>query len=589
MSSLRRIFPFVRPYRWTVVFLVLTVILPVAMELVVPRQLQVVVDQGIRAGNMNVIISGSMIMFAAALVGALATLGQGYFRAWLSQSLAYDMRNALFSHIQTFSFGNLDHLQTGQLMTRISSDVDIVRMFTSNGLSLLLRALLMVLGSLVMVIVTDRQLSLVMVVILLIAGVLIWSLMRSARPIFMTVQQKLADLNTIVQENLAGVQVVKAFVREPHENRRFEQSSVSFMEQNIKVGRLMAVALPVLTLLTNLGLVAVLWRGGADVIGGRLSVGQLVAFNSYLMIGMTPLLLLGNVLTMVSRAEASAERVLEVLATRPLVRSAASAQPLAQRAGRVTFDGVSFQYNSRGGRVLEQVTFDVQPGQHVALLGATGAGKSTLVNLIPRFYDVTGGTIRIDGVDVRDLELEQLRARIGMVLQETILFSGTVRENIAYGRPDASLEEVIAAATAAQAHEFIMAMPGGYNAAVEAGGANLSGGQKQRIAIARALLVDPDILILDDSTSAVDLETEARIQDKLEGLMDGRTTFVIAQRISSVLAADQVLVLDGGRVAAQGTHTQLLQISPIYREIYRSQLGGHTPSELPTAEPGGAV
>jgi ATP-binding cassette subfamily B multidrug efflux pump len=588
MSSLRRIVRFVRPYRWTVVFLVLTVILPVAMELVVPRQLQVVVDQGIRAGDMGVIVSGSMIMFAAALIGAVATLGQGFLRAWLSQNLAYDMRNALFSHIQSFSFGNLDHLQTGQLMTRISSDVDIVRMFTSNGLALLLRALLMVLGSLVMVTLTDRQLSLVMVVILLIAGTLIWNLMRSARPIFMTVQQKLADLNTIVQENLAGVQVVKAFVREPHENERFERSSVSFMEQNIKVGRLMAVALPVLTLLTNLGLVAVLWRGGADVIDGRLSVGQLVAFNSYLMIGMTPLLLLGNVLTMVSRAEASAERVLEVLATRPLVRSAASARPLARRAGRVTFDGVSFQYNSRGGRVLDQVTFDVQSGQHVALLGATGAGKSTLVNLIPRFYDVTGGTIRIDGVDVRELDLEQLRARIGMVLQETTLFSGTVRENIAYGRPDASLEEVITAATAAQAHEFIMAMPGGYDAVVEAGGANLSGGQKQRIAIARALLVNPDILILDDSTSAVDLETEARIQDELEGLMDGRTTFVIAQRISSVLAADQVLVLDGGRVAAHGTHAELLESSPIYREIYRSQLGGLTPAEMPTTEPGGA-
>jgi ATP-binding cassette subfamily B protein len=403
----------------------------------------------------------------------------------------------------------------------------------------------------------------------------------------MTVQQKLAELNTIVQESLAGVQVVKAFVREPYESERFEESSVGFMEQNIRVGRLMAVALPLLTLLTNVGLVAVTWRGGADVIGGRLSVGELVAFNSYLMIGMTPLLLLGNVLTMVSRAEASAERVLEVLETEPSVRSAPAAVSLGHRAGAVTFDRVTFQYNSRGGEVLSGITFTVPAGHHVALLGATGAGKSTLVNLIPRFYDVTGGSIAIDGIDVRDLRLEDLRARTGVVLQETTLFGGTIRENIAYGRPDAALEEVIAAAKAAQAHEFIMSMPGSYEATVEAGGANLSGGQRQRIAIARALVTDPDILILDDSTSAVDLETEALIQDELEKLKDGRTVFVVAQRISSVLAADQILILDAGRVAALGTHEELLETSPIYREIYDSQLGGSIPAHPATEEAGG--
>jgi ATP-binding cassette subfamily B protein len=355
------------------------------------------------------------------------------------------------------------------------------------------------------------------------------------------------------------------------------------MEQNIKVGRLMAVALPVLTLLTNMGLVGVLWWGGADVIGGRLSVGQLVAFNSYLMIGMTPLLLLGNVLTMVSRAEASAERVLEVLATEPVVRPAAAPQP--HPTGGLAFKDVSFRYNERGGYVLDDINLGIEPGQHVALLGATGSGKSTLVNLVPRFYDVTNGSISIGGVDLRDLELERLRSRIGTVLQETTLFSGTVSENIAYGRPDAPLEEVIAAATAAQAHDFITAMPGGYDATVEAGGANLSGGQRQRIAIARALLIDPDILILDDSTSAVDLETEARIGDALDELMDGRTSLVVAQRISSALAADQIIVLDRGRVISAGTHDELLEGCRIYREIYHSQLGDDTPVDRPA--PGG--
>ncbi len=319
---------------------------------------------------------------------------------------------------------------------------------------------------------------------------------------------------------------------------------------------------------------AITWRGGGDVIGGRLSIGELVAFNSYLMIGMTPLLLLGNILTMVSRAEASAERVLEVLETEPRIRSVTPAHPGRGMAGRVVFENVAFHFDGNSGEaVLDGVSLAVEPGQRVAVLGATGSGKSTLVHLIPRFYDVTGGRLLIDGVDVRDWALDSLRGRIGMVLQQTTLFSGTVRENIAYGRPDATLEEVVAAAKTAQVHEFIMTMPAEYESTVEARGANLSGGQKQRMAIARALLIFPAILILDDSMSAVDMETEVRIQDALETLMAGRTTFIVAQRISSVLSADLIIVLDNGHIAAQGTHRQLLSKSLIYQEIYHSQLG----------------
>lgn len=580
MSSLKDMARFVRPYRWVAVLLVLTVVLPVAMELTVPRLLQYIIDRGIRASDIAAIVRGSSIMLVAALIGALATLGQGFCRAWLSQGMAFDMRNELFTHVQRFSFGNLDHMQTGQLITRLSSDVDVVRMFTSTGLSLLLRALLMVTGSLVMIVLTDWQLSLVMLVVLPIAAVVIWGLMRLARPVFTVVQQKLAALNTIVQENLAGVQVVKAFVREKFEIGRFKDHNITYMQQNIKVGRLMAIALPLLMVLTNLGIVAVIWWGGMDVVGGRLSVGELIAFNNYLMIGMTPLLMLGNILTMVSRAEASAERVLEILATEPLIQAVPSPYQAEEVAGRVVFGNVSFHYDGDGGKeVLDGVSFEVEAGQRVALLGATGSGKSTLVNLIPRLYDVTGGQIRIDGVDVRDWTPGSLRSRIGVVLQQTTLFSGTVRENIAYGRPDATFEEVVVAAKAAQAHEFIMAMPDGYDSTVEARGANLSGGQKQRIAIARALLITPSILILDDSASAVDLETEVKIQEALEASMVGRTTFIVAQRINSVLTADQIIVLDSGRIAAQGTHHQLLETSPIYQEIYRSQLGETTLAE----------
>jgi len=588
MKSLIRMLPFVRPYRWVVFWMVVTVILPVGMELVVPKALKTIIDAGIQARDMDAIWRGAGIMLVTALTGAAATLGQGVCRALVAQGLAYDMRNRLFAHIQTFSFANLDRMQTGQLMTRLSSDVDMVRGFTSHGLSLLLRAILMLVGSVVMMFVIDLRLAWLNLGLLPLAGGLIWGLMTLARPLFTRVQESLGTLNTRVQENLAGVEVVKIFVRERFEVGRFNTCNQDYMRENIQVGRLMAVALPVLTTLTNLGIVAVVWYGGQDVIGGRLTLGELVAFNNYLMIGMAPLMMLGNILTMVSRAEASAARYFEVLDTQPAIRVAGQPHQSDALKGQVSFTGVSFHYEGeadlsqdesqpetrRGGRnVLREINFDVQPGQRVALLGATGSGKSTLVNLIPRFYDTDTGQVAIDGVDVRQWEPDSLRAKIGVVLQQTTLFSGTIQDNIAYGRPDASLENVVAAAQAAQAHDFIKAMPQGYQSWVEERGANLSGGQKQRIAIARALLIDPAILILDDSTSAVDMETEAKIQAALEARREFCTTFLIAQRISSVLTADQIVLLDQGRITARGTHAELLASSSIYRQIYQSQMG----------------
>lgn len=582
MTSLKRMAPYITRYPWSASLGVVTVILMVASELVVPRALQVVIDQGIRQGRMNAVWTGVLIMFGAAFGGALATLGQGVFRARLSQGIAFDMRNDLFAHIQSLSFTTIDAMQTGGLMTRISSDVDIIRMFSSNGLSLLLRALLMIIGSVIMIVLTDVQLALVMFACLGAAGVVIWTFMRTASPLFAVVQQKLSALNTVIQENLAGIRVVKAFVREDDEIRRFDEYNDDYMQQNIRVGRILALVMPALTVLTNLGIVGVIWFGGLDVINGRLSLGELIAFNNYLMIGMTPLLLLGNMLSMASRAEASAARVLEILDTAPQIQSSAAAYGPDRMRGEVRFERVSFYYNtngngaqnnSRNGHVLDDVSFAVEPGQRVALLGATGSGKSTLINLLSRFYDVTGGHILIDGVDVRDWHLDALRSQIGLVPQTTTLFSGTIRDNIAYGRPDASLEDVITAAQAAQAHDFIMALPDGYDSIVEARGTNLSGGQKQRVAIARALLVSPGILILDDSTSAVDLDTEIKIQDALDATSHATTTFIIAQRINSVLNADQIIILEAGHIAAQGTHTELLRSSPIYQDIYRSQFG----------------
>ena len=591
MKSLRRIFQFMRPYAWVLFFGFWATVLPVAMELSVPRLLQFMIDDGIRPRDMDMILLGAFWMFVAAMIGALSTLGQGYCRAVVSQGLAFDIRHALFRHIQSLSFANLDQIQTGQLMTRVSSDVDVVRMFSSAGVALLLRVLLMIIGSMVMLLLTDWQLSLIMFAVAAISGFFIRYLMLKATRLFTVVQQRLGALNTLVQENLAGIQVVKAFVRGRFEIEQFNVSNVEYRERNIEVGQLMAVAMPVLQVLTNVGTVAVLWFGGLSVLGDRLTIGELIAFNNYLMTGMGPLLFLGNLLMMSARAEASAERVMEVLDTEPTLKIARNPYnsscrgELSARPLRVSFEDVSFHYSRRdqsktngsngvsGDDVLHGISFSADAGQQIALLGATGAGKSTLVNLISRFYDVSAGSVKVDGVDVRDWDPAALRAGIGMVMQESILFSGSVRDNIAYGAPSATEEEVVDAAKAAQAHKFISQMPQGYDSRVEAGGANLSGGQKQRIAIARALLIKPGILVFDDSTSAVDMETEYRIQAALERLAAQTTTFIIAQRITSVTHADQILVLDNGRIAARGTHQQLLDSSEIYREIYESQLG----------------
>ncbi len=596
MTSLWRIFRFTKPYGWYLFFGFWTTVLPVAMELSVPRLLQFMIDRGIYPRNLDMILLGAFWMFVAAIIGAVSTLGQGYCRAIVSQGLAFDIRHALFRHIQSLSFANLDQMQTGRLMTRVSSDVDVVRMFSSAGIALLLRVLLMIIGSMIMLLLTDWQLSLIMFAVAGVSAVFIRYLMLQATRLFAVVQLKLGALNTLVQENLAGIQVVKAFVRGRYEIDQFSASNDDYREQNIEVGVLMAVAMPILQILTNVGSVAVLWFGGLSVVGDRLTIGELIAFNNYLMIGMGPLLFLGNLLMMSARAEASAERLLEVFDTSPRLKIAENAHTAERIRGAVAFENVSFHYSRRdpaksngaegvsGEDVLHNLSFSAEPGQQIALLGATGAGKSSLVNLIPRFYDVSGGAVKVDGLDVRDWDPTALRSQIGMILQESILFSGSVRDNIAYGAPEATLDDVIAAAQAAQAHKFILAMPKGYDSPIEAGGANLSGGQKQRIAIARALLIQPGILVFDDSTSAVDLETEYKIQTALESLAANATTFIIAQRITSVLRADKILVLDQGRIAERGTHHELLQSAPIYREIYESQLGEVARQNGPTDE-----
>jgi ATP-binding cassette subfamily B protein len=393
-----------------------------------------------------------------------------------------------------------------------------------------------------------------------------------AQPMFTKVQQKLSYLNTVLQENLAGIKVIKAFTREKEQQAKFRTAADDTMNQQIAVSRLFTFMFPFIFLVANLGQAAILYLGGRQIIAGTLSLGAWQEFSLYLMYLFFPIMMFGMIVTQMGQAGASAERIFEILDAKSDIVDKPDAVRLPQVKGEVKFENVTFRYFGGGEPVLNNVSFEARPGETIALLGATGSGKTTIINLLPRFYDPSEGRITIDGYDLRDVTLDSLRSQIGIVLQETTLFSGTIRENIAFGKPEATLEEIQGAARAAAAHDFIVAFPDGYDTHVGERGQTLSGGQKQRLAIARALLLDPRILILDDSTSSVDLNTEAQIQKALDTLMEGRTSFVIAQRISTVMDADKILVLDKGQVVAQGKHADLMENSAIYAEIYNSQI-----------------
>ena len=593
MRSLARTGRFLSPYKGLIAGTIVTTILPVMMELIVPRFMRVVIDDGILQSDFQAVWEGALVMFLAAVVGAAATFGQGIFRARLSQALAFDIRNELFAKVMQLSHPDVDQLKTGQLITRLTSDVDVVRMFSSVGVSLALRAALMVVGSMIMLVLSDVRLSLIAWVMLLLTAVVLRWVFVKATPLYAIVQARLAALNVVVQENLSGMSEVRAFVQEKAQIARFSDANESLVDQNIKVGRLIAVSMPLIALFTNFGLVGLAWFGGSAVIAEDITLGQLVAFNSYLMVGLTPLLLLSGMLAMFSRATASSERIWEILDTEPVVKAPASSSARTV-AGRLEFRNVDFAYSRSGpptsdglangvypsgkGRragekVLSGLDFTIEAGQTVGLIGATGSGKSSLMYLIPRFYDVQAGSILIDGIDVRDWELKSLRQAVGLVAQHPSLFNRSIRENIAFGNPDMHTEEVWRTARMAQADGFIEDRDDGLDHVVEEAGANLSGGQKQRLAIARALAVDPSILLLDDATSSVDLETEAEIQEAFRDASRGRTTIIVAHRVTSIIDADRILILDEGRVVADGTHTELLDASPIYRELYDSQLG----------------
>ncbi|WP_248929150.1 ABC transporter ATP-binding protein [Paenibacillus hamazuiensis] len=565
---------YLKPYWLSVLLAPLLMLLEVYMDLLQPKLMASIVNDGVMKGDLQHIQHTGGFMLLYALIGLIGGVGCTVFSSKASQYFGADLRKALYRHVQTFSFGNLDRFKAGSLVTRLTGDIVQVQNLVQMTLRIFVRAPFLALGSVVMALTISPRLALVLAVSIPILFVVLYWLIRLSFPLFANVQAKLDAVNNVLQENLSGIRVVKAFVRADYERSRFGDANQDYTDMALKAARMIALNMPLMMLIMNFSIVAVLWFGAAQTWSGSLQVGDLIAFLNYVMQVLASLLMVGMMLMNVSRAKASADRINEVFAANSEIAERTDARDDAIRFGKIEFDRVSFAYGAEAKEiVLSDISFTAEPGQTIAILGATGSGKSSLVGLIPRLYDASGGRVLIDGTDVRDISLRHLRSRIGMVLQQSILFTGTIRDNIRFGKPDASQEEVEAAAKAAQAHDFIMGFPDGYDTELGQKGVNLSGGQKQRISIARALLVRPKVLILDDSTSAVDLGTESRIQKALRELMAGSTCVLIAQRISSVLDADLILVLEDGRIVARGTHRELMAQSPVYQDIYKSQLG----------------
>lgn len=547
------------------------------MDLLQPKLMSSIVDDGVLAGDLSHIIRTGLFMLLFALIGWVGGAGCTLFSSKAAVGYGTDLRQELFDHIQTFSFRNLDTFREGSLITRLTSDITQMQTFVQMLLRMFIRSPMLIIGSVIMAFTISVKLAFILILTMPVLFILLYVLIRASYPLFASVQDKLDKVNAVLQENLAGIRVVKAFARANLERLRFKQSNQDYTETAVKAWRIVTLNAPVLSLMLNATIVAVLWFGGYQVVGGSIAAGDLIAFINYVTVVLSSLTSIGMMMMSFSRAKVSAARINEVLHTQPDIQSGSSIVSEGKTlsgmnrssSGQVEFRDVSFRYD--GEPALTGITFTAKPGEKVALLGSTGSGKTSLVQLIPRLYDASQGEVLVNGVNVKQWDLHDLRSCVSIVLQESILFSGSIRDNIGYGKPNATEEEIRQAAQAAAAHEFIMNLKDGYDTELGQRGVNLSGGQKQRISIARALLMQPEVLILDDSTSAVDLRTEASIQKALHTLMKDSTTILIAQRISSVQDADCIYVLEEGRIVASGTHDQLMAHSPLYQSIYDSQ------------------
>ena len=556
----------------------LLMVFEVICELLLPLVMARIVDEAIPAGDTSQIFQLGAVMLVLAAVSMTCGVLAAKYAAYASQGFGANLRQCLFDRVQEFSFADIDRFSSASLITRMTNDVNNMTMMLSMGLRMLVRAPVMLVVALVISFRLNARLAMILVVIIPLMMLAVGGLMYTCTKLFKVLQTKIDGLNNTLQENLVAIRVVKAFVREDHEREKFKRSNNDLTRAFLSVGMRIIAIMPVMIIAMNAATVAGLYFGGRMVMGGSLDLGDLQAFLNYIFQILMSVMMVAMSLLQLSRSQACAARIQEVLDTEPSVedRPEAGLKPLPAPRGEVEFRDVSFKYlaSGTGDDVLSHISFSVKPGQFVALVGGTGTGKSSLVNLIPRFYDVTGGQVLVDGMDVRDYPLEELRSRIGMVLQTNVLFTGTIRENLLWGDPDATEEQMLRAAKDAQAYDFIMSLPDGFDTMLDQGGVNVSGGQKQRLCIARAMLRKPAILILDDSTSAVDSTTEAAIRASFSENLKGTTVIMIAQRISSVQYADEILILDDDHIAGRGTHEELLATNEIYQEIYRSQQEG---------------
>lgn len=563
--------------RWAILAPVL-VFVEVICEIIMPRLMAAIVDVGIAHSDMGYILRVGGVMLALAAVGMACGVTSAKAASIAGQGFGANLRDSMFRKIQDFSFADIDRFSSGSLITRMTNDVNAIQLTVTLGMRIITRAPVMLIAALAMAASINGRLALVMLVIIPVMVLAIGLIMKVCNHLFEVMQRKIDNLNSTVQENLVAVRVVKAFVRAGYEKTKFKKANDELTEAGIQVAMRIVMILPVMILCLNLATLAVLYLGGVQVMDGTMLYGDLSSFINYIFQILMSVMMLAMSLLQLSRAAACARRIIEVLDTEPDIEDRVERGTMALPAARgdVEFRDVSFKYRSAGSGddVLSHLSFRVRPGQFTAIVGGTGVGKSSLVNLIPRFYDVTGGSVLVDGVDVRDYPLEELRGRIGMVLQNNVLFSGTIRENLLWGKAEAAEEDLIQAAKDAQAYDFIMALPEGFDTRIDQGGVNVSGGQKQRLCIARAMLRKPSILILDDSTSAVDSATESAIRASFASQLKDTTVIIIAQRISSVRYADQILILNDDHIAGQGTHDELLASNSIYQEIYQSQQSG---------------
>jgi ATP-binding cassette subfamily B protein len=578
MVALIRLFRFLKGSAGALFLSLILLLASTGLGLVQPRLIEYAIDSGIKTGNVLAILWGAAGIIITAVLAALLNLASGYTLIKSSQLMGYEMRNALYRKVMSFSFENLDRWRTGELMVRLNSDVNTIRMFVRMGLFMIVQSAIMIVGTVIAMYLTDPGLANIMAIFMPLTMVLFFGVATMIRPLFMKARTALDELNNTLQENLAGAKVVRAYARQDQELNKFSIRNRNVFSISQNIGYKLSLFFPLFFLIAQLATVIVLWSGGSELVrvasgaAGNLTLGKLVGFNNYAMMAMFPLLMLGMVLNFISMAMASAVRLDALFKEEPSIKEKLNPLRLPSLKGKIEFCGVSFRYGE-GEKALNKIDLLIQPGEKLGIIGTTGAGKSSLVNLIPRFYDPEEGCVRIDDIDIRDISFDTLRTRVAIVLQETVLFSGTIRDNVAFSAPEASQTDLERAAEIACATEFIREKPDGWNASVGERGAGLSGGQRQRVAVARAIAAKPDVIVLDDVTSSLDATTERRIVEALYREFDNRTAIIISQKINTIRYADRIVVMEDGRIIATGSHEELLQSDETYRTIFETQSG----------------